>query len=324
MHPQRKIPMLNNNCTPAATTVKKRRRKLDLRPLIKGCVDLHHSLNLQRRSLNELTRQLEDFRSWCRIVGIRKLEDITGDLLKSFLEQNVHRGKTHIKLAVWALRIFGGYLAVMDHLPDSPAKNLSHPKFPYRRKLPEYLRPQELEDFTGYLVDQRPLLEQAVILLMLNAGLRPKEVVLLRPQDVNPLRRIVAITVKGGWKRILPISTVLSEILEEYLQQYAILPASVLFSNEWDRPIDVRWIERLTHRIAAGAGINRRITPRMLRHTFATYMAERNGKRITKMFLGHGASKSTDTYIHVLPGKYRQYMNMHPFQTDPQGDSDND
>jgi integrase len=300
-----------------AATVKKRRRKLDLKKYIAGCIELQRSMKLSRRSLNELSGKLEDFRCWCKTVGLFSLNGITADLLTAFLKQNSPRGKIYLKLAVWALRIFGAYLAVMQFLPDSPAKKLSPPKLPYRRHLPEYLRPDELTDFIDHLVGNCPLLDQSVLLLMCNAGLRPREVTLLRPQDVNPLRRIIAITVKGGWKRLLPISTALAEILEEYLQEYAILPNDSLFANEWDRPIDVRWIERLTRRVVKGSGIRRKITPRMLRHTFATYMADRNGKQITRAFLGHSNSKSTDTYMHLIPAKYRRYMNMHPFQTDP-------
>jgi site-specific recombinase XerD len=55
----------------------------------------------------------------------------------------------------------------------------------------------------------------------------------------------------------------------------------------------------------------------MLRHTFATYMADRHGKEITRAFLGHSSSAATDTYMHLVPNSYRTYMNMHPHQTQP-------
>jgi integrase/recombinase XerD len=306
------------------TTANKRRRRLQLQPYITGCIELERSMKLSRRSLNELSSKLDDFKSWSKTIPLYSLEYITADLLSTFLEHNSHRGKIYLKLAVWALRIFGAYLAVMQFLPDSPAKKLSPPRLPARHKLPEYLRPDELTMFINHLVGDRSLLDQSVLLLMCNAGLRPREVTQLRPRDINPLRRIVAVTVKGGWKRLLPISSALAEILEEYLQHYAILPNDNLFSNEWDRPIDVRWIERLTRKAVKGSGIRRKITPRMLRHTFATYMADRNGKQITRAFLGHSNSKSTDTYMHLIPGKYRRYMNMHPFQTDPGSADGND
>lgn len=169
----------------------------------------------------------------------------------------------------------------------------------------------------GILHQHHDLREAAVIMLLCCTGLRPREITLLEPRHVNPLRSVIAVTVKGGWLRLLPIAGVLAEALQEYLQEYDLSGTCALFSNEWGRPIDRRWIERLVRRVAREAGIRRHVTPCMLRHTFATYMADRHGKAITRAYLGHGASASTDTYMHLVPRQYRAYMNMHPHQTLP-------
>jgi site-specific recombinase XerD len=299
-----------------------RGKRLNLRPFITGCLTTQKTFGLSGRSLKELSIHLESLRLFCKNAGLCRIEQLTPQLLRAFLDLHAPRGKTHLKLVVWTLRTFGSYLALMQYLPDSPARELSHPVLRRREKLPRFLKPQELAALLDRAVQHHDLREAAVIMILCSAGLRPREVTLLRPQHVNPLRKVIAVTVKGGWLRLLPIANVLAEALQEYIQEYGLSGDTALFLNEWGRPIDVRWIERLVRRVAREAGIRRTVTPCMLRHTFATYMADRHGKTITRAFLGHGASASTDAYMHVVPSSYRTYMNMHPHQTLPMESAD--
>ena len=75
-------------------------------------------------------------------------------------------------------------------------------------------------------------------------------------------------------------------------------------------------LERLVRDAARQAGIRHRVTPNILRHTFATWCADRHGAMVTRALLGHcGRSHSTDVYMHLIPGKFRVLMNNHPYQT---------
>lgn len=297
-------------------------RRLELTPFIHGCLSTQKTFGLSARSLKELDIHLQSLRLFCKNARLSDIRQLTPELLRGFLALHAPRGKTHLKLVVWTLRTFGSYLALMQYLPDSPSKNLSHPVLRRREKLPRYLRPQELAALLDRAVQHHDLREAAVIMILCSAGLRPREITLLQPRHVNPLRSVIAVTVKGGWLKLLPIAAVLAEALQEYMQEYDLSGTCALFANDWGRPIDIRWIERLVRRVAREAGIRRTVTPCMLRHTFATYMADRHGKAITRAYLGHGASASTDTYMHLVPRAYRAYMNMHPHQTLPMEKSD--
>jgi integrase/recombinase XerD len=274
-------------------------------------------MGLSGRSLKELGIHLRSLLAYCKISRVRRCTGITPEFLSAFLQINAHRGKAHLKMVVWTLRTFGAYLAVMQYLPDSPAKDLSHPVLRTRNKLPQYLRVQELSDFLESACNERSLADLAVIMFMCNAGLRPSEICKLRPKDINVATKTIAVTVKGNWLRLMPVATILAETLDEYLQQYDGAPSSHLFINQWGRPIDVRWIQRLVREVARQAGIRRTVTPCILRHTFATYLADRHGKAVTRVLLGHAVGASTDTYMHLAPRQHRDYMNRHPFQTTP-------
>jgi integrase/recombinase XerD len=278
-------------------------------------------MGLSGRSLKELGIHLRSLLQYCRVSKVRTCLAITPAFLEAFLDLNADRGRAHLKMVVWTLRTFGAYIACMQYLPDSPAKDLSHPVLRQRNKLPMYLRPQELDDFLETAWEHRTLAEATVISILCTAGLRPNEICKLRPQDINIAAKTMAVTVKGGWLRLMPIATVLAETLEEYFDEYAIATGQPLFVNQCNRPIDITWIQRLVRDVARQAGIRRPVSPRTLRHTFATYMAERHGKAVTRVLLGHATGASTDAYMHLAPARHRHFMNRHPFQTTPlQGD----
>lgn len=288
-----------------------------LKECVAACLNVQRTMGLSGRSLKELGIHLRNLLAFCRVSRIRRCAGITPKFLQAFLETNAHRGKAHLKMVVWTLRTFGAYLAVMQYLPDSPAKEISHPIMRKRNTLPQYLRVNELSDFLETACNNHSLADLTVIMFMCNAGLRPSEICKLRQQDINVVTKTIAVTVKGNWLRLMPIATILAETLEEYFQQYDRSPSAPLFLNQWGRPIDVRWIERLVHGVAREAGIRRCVTPCILRHTFATYLADRHGKAVTRVLLGHAVGASTDTYMHLAPSQHRDYMNRHPLQTTP-------
>jgi integrase len=110
----------------------------------------------------------------------------------------------------------------------------------------------------------------------------------------------------------MPLSEAMADTLADYCEEYPEREAP-LFVNSWRRPINVHWIRRLVVRLGRGAGIEHHVCPRMLRHTFGTYMAERNGKPVTRALLGHGTNASTDVYMHLAPRAYRKSINRHAY-----------
>jgi integrase/recombinase XerD len=181
--------------------------------------------------------------------------------------------------------------------------------------VPQYLTAGQLRTFMTTAAESDSLQDFVIISLLATTGARPHEIVKLRISDINCGQQFVFFHVKGDWYKRTPINHVMTGLLEEYLES---LPPACeqLFYNQWGRPIDVRWIERLVRLIGENAGLSRRITPKMLRHTFATYAADRHGANVTRALLGHcGASHATDVYMHLAPSKFRRLMNCHPYQT---------
>jgi integrase/recombinase XerD len=280
------------------------------------CVDSELVRGLSLRSISELRRCFSLFQEYVRSQGLRDFADFTPQTVKDFLLQvnptdSPAQGKTY----VWSMRKFFGFLSLRQIVTDNPARHIPHPKARPREKLPMYLKPAEIRALLETAATVRDLQDFTILSLLVTTGPRPHEIGKLRVQDVFLDDRYIFLNVKGGWYKRTPISDPMAETLRDYLDAYA-PTGPALFLNTWKRPIDRRWIERLVRDAARQAGIRHRVTPNTLRHTFATWCADRHGATITRALLGHcSRSHSTDVYMHLIPGKFRVLMNRHPYQT---------
>jgi len=283
--------------------------------VVQECLQAQRCRHLSPRSLAELRLHLEKLAAYCRDRGVTGIGGVNAALLEEFvLSFTPRKSPALIKAVVWSLRCLGAFCSLMGYLPCNPARSLSHPKLSPRRKLPEYLRPGELRTLLETAAQHNSLQEVTVLSLLVTTGLRPAEAARLRRQDIDLGQQCILVRVKGNWYKRTPISTAMADTLQDYLQEY---PAcdDPLFLNTWGRSIDTRWIQRLVRQAATHAGIRRTITPRILRHTFATWLADRHGKQITRAMLGHAVGTSTDVYMHLIPSVYQRFMNRHPYQT---------
>lgn len=282
------------------------------------CIEAERSRGLGTRSLEEVGRWIGRFGVFARTHKIATPRDVTTAVVRDFLiAANPKDSASSGKTIVWCIRKFCSFLTLRQVIPVSPARPIPHPKARPREKLPEYLKPHELSALLETAMTKRSLQDLTILSLLVTSGPRPKEIVTLQRKDIFIGERFVFLKVKGGWYKRTPISESMAATFREYLDT---IPPNrpLLFPNQWGKPIDTRWIERMVRAAAVQAGIKRRITPRILRHTFATYAADRHGITVTRALLGHSNhshSNTTEVYMHLIPSKFRVLMNCHPYQT---------
>jgi integrase/recombinase XerD len=289
---------------------------IELTSLIDRCIGAERTRDLSPRSLFELRLHLGRFSGYCREKGVSAFQELDAALLKDFiLQSNPSGSPAQGKAIIWTLRKFFSYLALWNIAPSNPALLLSHPKISPRHTLPRYLTAAQLRTFMTTAAESISLQDFFVVSLLATTGARPGEIVRLRMRDINCGQRFIFLHVKGNWYKRTPVSAIMADLLEDYLESHS-RASELLFQNQWGNPIDVRYIQRLVRHVGETAGLSNRITPVILRHTFATYAADRHGIMVTRALLGHcGASHATDVYLHLVPGKFRRLMNCHPYQT---------
>ena len=193
--------------------------------------------------------------------------------------------------------------------PEVMAK-MQHVRVPH--KLPVILSPEEV----GRLIAAAPNLKhQAAMSVAYGAGLRVSEVVSLKVCDIDGQRMTLRVEQgKGRKDRYAMLSPVLLERLRAWWRlghaQGKILPDGWLFPGmDPTDHVTARQLNRAVHLAAATAGLDKRVTPHVLRHSFATHLLEQKVDiRVIQVLLGHKKLETTALYAAVATDLLRSVI----------------
>lgn len=170
-----------------------------------------------------------------------------------------------------------------------------------QRQLPEIL---SLEEVAQLIDSARNLFHRAMLMTLYSTGMRRAELCSLQVRDIDSQRRVVHIRQgKGGHDRDVPLSETLLQTLRVYWRWMK--PSHYLFPGtvrNWraDKPITPKVIWEAVHDAALRAGIDKRISPHTLRHSYATHLLEAGADlRTIQVLLGHRKLEHTMVYLHL-------------------------
>jgi integrase/recombinase XerD len=274
------------------------------------------------RSYGSDARQLLD---WLQAQR-QPLSALDRQTVRAFAQDLGRRGyapSTHARKLSF-LRGFTRALHERELLTEDPAAGLPGPR--RRRRLPRTLRPDEIDRFIQAIAGQEPLKvrDRAIFELLYGCGLRSRELVELRLDDVDMPQAELRVHGKGGRTRIMPVGETASDAIDAYLRAARPLllraarsrpgrPPDTLFLSHRGRPLLTSDIRRLVVDYCRLAGLDH-ASPHMLRHAYATHMLERGADlRAIQELLGHASVATTQVYTHVSGAHLRQvYERHHP------------
>ena len=171
-----------------------------------------------------------------------------------------------------------------------------------RKKLPEILSVRDVQDLFAQVGN---LKHRCIVGLLYSSGLRRAELLALKPTDLDFNRMMVRIGQgKGNKDRYSILSKTLIPVLTEYLHRYN--PDQYLFESPKGGAYSASSVLKIVSRAAKRAGIRKRATPHMLRHSFATHLLEKGvDLRRIQVLLGHNSSKTTEIYTHVAENSFK-------------------
>ncbi len=293
---------------------------LNLNSLIQQCLKAEQDRNLSKNSIKELKRYLMEFGKYCTTKNICLLSDLTPDFLRQYTDQRCRDSGPNLKKAVvWSLRKLGKFLCLLQLVGEDPAKNLRHPKFNPRSELPDYLNETQLKKLLKYTADNKNPCEFAIICLLATTGLRPREVVGIKLDDVYLNKYYMKIQVKGGWIKKTAISVSMASVLAGYLATRKD-DTEALFVNKKNRAVSVTWLQYLVKKTGKDAHLSIPLTSNCLRHTFATHAADKLGKIKTKALMGHQRLCTTEIYTHLSPRHFKGVSISHPMEQPKQSE----
>ena len=272
-----------------------------------------------------------------------KWTDIDTDVVRTWVAhrhaQGIHPHTIHQGLS--ALRSFYRYLMRMNLATRNPAALVRNPKAD--KPLPTFLKQEEM----NRLLDDTPFpdsfegrRDHLLLLLLYWTGMRRAELVGLNVEDVNLRGGELKVTGKRNKQRILPFGPEVREAIESYLTERAVLVADgsddcrprsgALFVHRPSRPKTATY-RRMTpeevgstvHHYLSLVTTQRKRSPHVLRHTFATVMLN-NGADLeaVKELLGHESLQTTEIYTHTTFAELRkEYNKAHPRSQQKAGDT---
>ena len=299
---------------------------------------------LGKREIEGTHKLLDQFISYLRVergLADNTIESYSRDLVKftQFLEekklspQNVNRDHIIKYMSVLrsnlstrstarnlsAIKTFFRFLISEGEITENPVRLLESMKLP--RKLPEILTQDEVDSLLSQPDAISPLgkRDKAMLELLYATGLRVSELVGLKIIHVNLEAGFVRTMGKGSKERIIPMGEKARISLQNFLLEGrgGLLKgknSSYLFLNSRGGTLSRQGFWKIIKKYGLLAGINKKITPHMLRHSFASHLLEGGADlRSVQVMLGHADISTTQIYTHITRERLKQvHKKYHP------------
>lgn len=271
------------------------------------------------RTVANYERYLDDF---FKTVEISKVSQITDETVRVWRLALNRRGqkKNTQNYHLIALRAFLRYLAWRD-LPVLAVNRIELAKTSAREL--DLISPAELirlleaprtgggekgkDGGKDKSRDERALRDRAILELFFSTGLRVSELCNLDRDSFDLRQDEFSVRGKGDKVRLVFLSPAAREALRTYLDRRQDLTSEALFINEKGGRLTPRSVERLIKYYATKAGISKKVTPHVIRHSFATDLLQNGADiRAVQVLLGHANIATTQIYTHVTDKHLRE------------------
>ena len=206
------------------------------------------------------------------------------------------KSKNTIMLAAASLKFF---------FSEILKKEVGDIKMPKKdKKLPEVLTRDEVSRLIKSAETRKSRL---ILSLLYSSGLRVSELVNIKPGDIDFSEKVGWVRAgKGSKDRMFTLSQSLSLELEEYIKKKE--NTKYIFSQ--NEPLTTRNIQKIVKNLRQNAGIQKKVTPHTLRHSFATHLLEAGTDiRMIQSLLGHSSLNTTQLYTHISTDQIKKIIN---------------
>jgi len=292
-------PINTNNEAPDITYYRNRKLPADYRACPPSYYD---KLELRKYSLNTAKiyiHMFEQFLNYYQDVDSLSLNELD---IRNYLLHLIQEGKSDafVNQSINAIKFY--YEVVLE----MPNRFYSIERPIKEEKLPEILSKKEAISIVN---NCNNIKHKCILGLLYSAGLRRSELINLKIHDIDSKRMIIRVqNAKGKKDRYTLLSKNILNDLRQYFREWT--PEEYLFEGPKGGKYSASSIQKIIVRAARSAGITRRVTAHMLRHSFATHLLEAGTDlRYIQTLLGHNSPKTTEIYTHVATHQYKNIKN---------------
>jgi integrase/recombinase XerD len=262
---------------------------------------------LSTRTLEAYTRDLDKLVDFLHVRGVSGVASVTPTDLREFVYhlKDVGLAPTSIRRTISAVRTYFAFLLGEGLVTADPSDRVELPKT--WRRLPGVLSTHEI----GKLLDAPDMNERmywrdkALLEFAYAAGVRVSELTALRVRNLALADGFASVIGKGAKERLVPVGRAARQALDVYLREVRPRLArgsadGVVFLNANGKPLSRMGVWKILRKHVTAAGIEKRVTPHTLRHSFATHLLEGGADlAAVQEMLGHADISTTQIYTHI-------------------------
>ena len=230
-----------------------------------------------------------------------KSETIKNYLYKSFSDKkSISQARS-----ISAIKSFFNYLIFEGYIKDSPISNIESPK--QEKKLPKVLTEKEIKKLINSIdlnhdFGQR---NKTIIEILYGTGIRVSELINLKLSNIFFKENIIKVIGKGNKERLVPLGEIASNEMKIYINNRNRLKidsksSDILFLNRYGRGLTRSMIFKIISDASKRIGLDKKISPHTLRHSFATHLIKNGADlRTIQLILGHESITTTEIYTHL-------------------------
>ena len=275
---------------------------------------------LARNTLEAYRRDGEGFLAFLQSRGW-DLADVDRDNLFEYVRHlHLRLSVRSIGRKIVSLRSLYRFLLLDGYISQDPTETLDSPRT--WRSLPSYLTQAEVEQLlaTPEVSNPHGLRDRTMLEVLYATGLRVSELVGLLIREVDLEASFLRTMGKGSKERIVPLGDAAIDYLDRYLRESrphflrGRLASPFLFLTQQGGPMTRQYFWQLIVKYGLRCGLSTKLSPHVLRHSFATHLLENGADlRAVQVMLGHADISTTQIYTHVTKERLKKiYQKFHP------------
>ena len=236
---------------------------------------------------------------------------------------NIKNKSSSVARKLSTLRTFFKFMEQENVIRHNPMRSIPMPK--QEQHIPVFLSVDEVFALLESPGSEEKVRDSAILELLYSTGMRVSELVACNLASLDFDSEMVRVKGKGNRERIVPIGEQAikglrayfgerEELLRSRLQQGKKIDKAAVFLNSRGTRLTARSVERLIAEYGRKAGIDKPVTPHVLRHSFATHLLEMGADmRSVQELLGHASLSTTQKYTHLdMVHLMKVYDRAHP------------